>query len=418
MNDTGLSAACSASPACGRGRRARRARRVRALAAQGRPQFSVPARRHPLPSPPPQAGEGAYCRCGRILPAIRDRTAFARGPRPVGQNTQYSVKPLPRKYSTLPKFGFGVCVAHPGSTRRGDLEVVLIASRACGGRGSVGMRGAGRAGSPCEPDTRVQTNGAVQFVAPIFDGYVHDAVDPVVRTNARTAKPCGPGRRCYGQAGSKMCASPTGWTASSIRPAREARRKVRLPGEHGISRPTIAQGRPSDRHHLYAAVRFFLRVHFRAADRGCVVSTRPSLRPLGFQRREDEAKLGRIAPRGRRGVSVNRAACHNLDLVGWAKRSVPTRLSPHLKDRGHGASAPLPTLRHRRWDVHRSIAMTQRICATHHSRAPDAAQRPRRCEASSGTVRCRAGAHVAALCRVALGRELQRLPCVSRRGND
>src|SRR4051812_508529 len=28
-----------------------------------------------------------------------------------------------------------------------------------------------------------------------------------------------------------------------IRGAREARRKVRLPGEHGISRPTIAEGR-------------------------------------------------------------------------------------------------------------------------------------------------------------------------------
>jgi hypothetical protein len=41
-----------------------------------------------------------------------------------------------------------------------------------------------------------------------------------------------------------------------IREAREARRKVRLPGEHGISRPTIAQGRPSDWLHLYAAVRF------------------------------------------------------------------------------------------------------------------------------------------------------------------
>ncbi len=35
-------------------------------------------------------------------------------------------------------------------TRRGDLVVVLIASRVCDGRGSVGMRGAGRAGCPCE----------------------------------------------------------------------------------------------------------------------------------------------------------------------------------------------------------------------------------------------------------------------------
>jgi hypothetical protein len=32
--------------------------------------------------------------------------------------------------------------------------------------------------------------------------------------------------------------------------------RTRLPGEHGISRPTTAQGRPSDWLHLYAAVRF------------------------------------------------------------------------------------------------------------------------------------------------------------------
>ena len=38
----------------------------------------------------------------------------------------------------------------------------------------------------------------------------------------------------------EMCASPTGRTASAIRGAREARGKVRLSGEHGISRPTIA----------------------------------------------------------------------------------------------------------------------------------------------------------------------------------
>ncbi|MBB4397786.1 hypothetical protein GGD62_006923 [Bradyrhizobium sp. ERR14] len=37
-------------------------------------------------------------------------------------------------------------------TKRGDDVVVTVASRACGGRGSVGTRGAGRAGSPCEPE--------------------------------------------------------------------------------------------------------------------------------------------------------------------------------------------------------------------------------------------------------------------------
>ena len=41
----------------------------------------------------------------------------------------------------------------------------------------------------------------------------------------------------------------------------------------------------------------------RAADRGCQVSTRPSLRPLGQRGWSDKAKLGRNQPRDRVGVS-------------------------------------------------------------------------------------------------------------------
>ncbi|WP_143274499.1 hypothetical protein, partial [Bradyrhizobium canariense] len=37
------------------------------------------------------------------------------------------VNPLSQKYSALPKFGFSVCVAHPGSSLRGDLVVVMFA---------------------------------------------------------------------------------------------------------------------------------------------------------------------------------------------------------------------------------------------------------------------------------------------------
>ena len=59
---------------------------------------------------------------------------------PVGQNTRHPVNPSPQKYSTLPKFGNGVCVVHPGSSLRGDLVVVTFASRACDGRGSVRVR--------------------------------------------------------------------------------------------------------------------------------------------------------------------------------------------------------------------------------------------------------------------------------------
>jgi len=56
---------------------------------------------------------------------------------PVGQNTREDVKPCAQKYSTLPKFGNSVRIAHPGSSLRGDHVVVIFASRVCGGRGSV-----------------------------------------------------------------------------------------------------------------------------------------------------------------------------------------------------------------------------------------------------------------------------------------
>jgi hypothetical protein len=65
-----------------------------------------------------------------------------------------------------------------------------------------------------------------------------------------------------------------------------------------------AQGRPSDWHHLYAAVRSPCATYFRAADRGCEVSTRSSLHPLGQEggkrverRSKARAKCAARAPR-------------------------------------------------------------------------------------------------------------------------
>jgi hypothetical protein len=185
-----------------------------------------------------------------------------------GKTPNWLVNRLASKYSTLPKFGNGVCVAHPGSSLRGDLVVVLIASRACGGRGSVGMRGAGRAGSPCELAAacgRAALSGSSRQHA---FGNVDNA-----------GRPCGEqASRAYGK---------TVWSwPSLLRPscregASEPNRadciiqfagrgrpeRTRLPGEHGISRPTIAQGRPSDWHHLYAAVRFFCATSSRSGPR-------------------------------------------------------------------------------------------------------------------------------------------------------
>ncbi|MEY9593422.1 hypothetical protein ABIA06_005713 [Bradyrhizobium yuanmingense] len=71
----------------------------------------------------------------------------------------------------------------------------------------------------------------------------------------RTAKPCGPDRRCYGQALRRCIWAQPGLEASSIREVTEARRNS-APGRAGISRQTTAQGRPCVGLHLYAAVQF------------------------------------------------------------------------------------------------------------------------------------------------------------------
>jgi hypothetical protein len=162
----------------------------------------------------------------------------------------------------------------------GRSYVVRFASRVAVDAAASCARGAGRAGSPCEPVATCRRAALM-----------------------RTAKPCGPGRRCYGQAFAEVCASPTGRTAPSIRGAREARRKVRLPGEHGISRPTTAQGRPS----VLAAPVCCCAVSFALYSR-----SRPRVRgqhpvfpaPSWLRGWSDEAKLGRNARRGREGVSA------------------------------------------------------------------------------------------------------------------
>ena len=112
------------------------------------------------------------------------------------------------------------------------------------------------------------------------------------QANARTAKPCRPGRRCYGQATAKMRASPTRQTASSIRGAREARRK---------SAPGRARHKPSD-HRAGKAVcsaspvcRCAFSMRFmRTADRGC--QSAPGLPcALCFWGREMKQSSGEIS---------------------------------------------------------------------------------------------------------------------------
>ena len=92
----------------------------------------------------------------------------------------------------------------------------------------------------------------------------------------RTAKPCGSGTRCWCQAGGGNV-DPTGFRQSFNPPAMEAK-GIRLQGERGISRQTIAQGMPecSSCTCMLVCVFFALIAHETAG----AASTRHSLRPL------------------------------------------------------------------------------------------------------------------------------------------
>src|SRR3954471_1056175 len=144
--------------------------------------------------------------------------------------------------------------------------------------------GAGRAGSPCEPATACGRAALLGFVSSVS-----------FRLRRLGRENCGEmAGRAYGKTlwswpsllrsscRGGVCEPNRADSIIQIREAREAKRKVRLPGEHGISRPTIAQGRPSDWLHLYAAVRFFCATSSRSGPR-VPAGTRPSLRPLGFE---------------------------------------------------------------------------------------------------------------------------------------
>jgi hypothetical protein len=97
-------------------------------------------------------------------------------------------------------------ILHPSRPEeRGDRQVVTNVGRGSGGRGGVGARHHGQGGRRIEPKPvsawfRV-TNGADGSSRRHFDGWVHTAIEPCGENRTpRTAKPCGPDRRCYGQA--------------------------------------------------------------------------------------------------------------------------------------------------------------------------------------------------------------------------
>ncbi|MEY9124337.1 hypothetical protein ABIA03_003739 [Bradyrhizobium yuanmingense] len=125
----------------------------------------------------------------------------------------------------------------------------------------------------------------------------------------RTAKPCGPDRRCYGQALRRCIWARPGPEASSIREVTEARRNS-APGRAGISRQTTAQGRPCVGLHLYAAVQFSACAF---AQRTVGASRHPAFPAPSLQRgTRKPAKLGRFGPRECRAMCGRLAKRPNL----------------------------------------------------------------------------------------------------------
>ncbi len=76
----------------------------------------------------------------------------------------------------------------------------------------------------------------------------------------RTAKPCGPGTRCWCQADGGASTQPG--FRQSFNPSAEVKRRIRRRGEHGISRKAIAQGMSGyPRLYLYTRVRRCSGIH-------------------------------------------------------------------------------------------------------------------------------------------------------------
>ena len=104
--------------------------------------------------------------------------------------------------------------------------------------------------------------------------------DPRRRTAPlRAAKPCGPGRRCYGQAFREMPASPTGQTASSNSRGEGGQKESSAPGR--------ARHRPSN--HRAGKAGFWLPcvspvhcvcIHSARGSLRVPAGARPSLRPF------------------------------------------------------------------------------------------------------------------------------------------
>ena len=156
-------------------------------------------------------------------------------------------------------------------------------------RAALGARGAGRAGSPCEPEAahrRAALSGSSRQRA-------SGKVDKAGKAMRRTCEPCVRQNRVVLAVVATVKLVAEMWSVQPGGPHRQSARRgrpegIRLPGEHGISRKPTAQGRPSVRPNLYAAVRFLLRYIFAQRTAGARSAPGLSLRPLGFGGQQED----------------------------------------------------------------------------------------------------------------------------------
>jgi len=147
-------------------------------------------------------------------------------------NHSKSVQPFLEKYSAFP-VGQIISTSSPHPVpKRGALAIVTNVGMGCGGRGSVG-RVIAIAGRFYVSDHAARGRTALQRLRQDFGPAARGRRRDWWRL-LRTAKPCGPGTRCWCQAGGG-CSNPTGFR-STVNSLATVTRRIRRRGEHGISR--------------------------------------------------------------------------------------------------------------------------------------------------------------------------------------
>ena len=112
---------------------------------------------------------------------------------------------------------------------------------------------------------------------------------------------------------------------------------------------------------------------FRAADRGCEVSTRPSLRPLGQEGGVTKQSSGEIRREDAKACLQLKSALEDGDAAPCSVIASAAKQSS-LPPRRDSGLLP-PSLKLRRTSRCACNNDVETVCATRRSRAPDAAQR-------------------------------------------